>query len=116
MTAPLLSVNTINKCIKILKNSKTNDSILTIKKIYSWFWFKKKPINYSPKILPRSQDAQPIIQETTGLYGIKKCTQSLKCRIGKKPFFLILNKGSIDLDNKEDFKILAKYEKKYLLY
>ena len=41
VTAPLLSVNTINKCIKILKNSKTNDSILTIKKIYSWFWFKK---------------------------------------------------------------------------
>ena len=32
----------------------------------------KKPINYKPKILPRSQDAKPIIQETTGLYGIKR--------------------------------------------
>ena len=118
VTAPLLSVNTINKCIKILKNSKTNDSILTTKKIFSWFWFKKKPINYSPRLLPRSQDAQPIIQETTGLYGIKKnALKSFKCRIGKKPFFFDTPANeSIDLDNKEDFEILAKYEKKYLLY
>ena len=34
-------------------------------------WFKK-PINYRPKILPRSQDARPVIIETTGLYGITK--------------------------------------------
>lgn len=118
ITAPLLSINTINKCIKVLKNSKKNDSILTTKKIYSWFWFKKKPINYSPSILPRSQDAQPIIQETTGLYGIKKdALKKLKCRIGKTPFFFDtpINE-TIDLDNKEDFEILAKYGKKHLLY
>ena len=72
VTAPLLSIKTINKCIKTLKNSKRYDSILTTKEIFSWFWFNKKPVNYSPKILPRSQDAKPIIQETTGLYGIKK--------------------------------------------
>ena len=36
--------------------------------------FKKKPVNYNPKVLPRSQDAVPIIQESTGLYGIKSKT------------------------------------------
>ena len=59
VTAPLLSASTINKCIKILKRDKKYDSIFTIRKIYSWFWFKKKPVNYNPKVLPRSQDAKP---------------------------------------------------------
>ena len=108
VTAPLLSVNTINKCIKILKNSKTNDSILTVKEIYTWFWFNKKPVNYNPKILPRSQDAEPITMETTGLYGIRKKTlKSMKCRIGKKPYFLkVDDEETIDLDNYSDFKYL----------
>ena len=76
ITSPLMSVNTINKCIKILKQNKKIDSILTCKSIYSWFWFKGKPINYKPKVLPRSQDAKPVVIETTGLYGIKE--KSLK--------------------------------------
>lgn len=114
VTAPLLSISTINSCIKILKKKKNIDSILTVKKIYSWFWFDGKPVNYSPKILPRSQDAQPIIQETTGLYGIKKnALKKHKCRIGLKPFFYeIQNKESADLDSKEDFKYLNYLLKK----
>ncbi len=113
VTAPLLSVKTINKCIKLLKNSKKHDSILTSHKIYSWFWFNDKPINYKPKILPRSQDAKPIIVETTGLYGIKyKALKELKCRIGKKPYFFNVDKKeALDLDTNDDFKILKKVYK-----
>jgi len=113
VTAPLLSVKTINKCIKLLKNSKKHDSILTSHKIYSWFWFNDKPINYKPKILPRSQDAKPIIVETTGLYGIKyKALKKLKCRIGKKPYFFNVDKKeALDLDTNDDFKILKKVYK-----
>ncbi len=105
ITAPLLSIKTINDCIKILKSNKSYDSILTIKKVYSWFWFNNRPINYKPKVLPRSQDAKPIIQETTGLYGIKKeVLKKTKCRIGRKPFFYeISDDESIDLDVKRDF-------------
>ena len=40
VTAPLLSVTSINKCINIIKKNKKYDSIMTIKKIYSWFWYK----------------------------------------------------------------------------
>ena len=113
VTAPLLSVKTINKCIKLLKNSKKHDSILTSHKIYSWFWFNDKPINYKPKILPRSQDAKPVIVETTGLYGIKyKALKELKCRIGKKPYFFNVDKKeALDLDTNDDFKILKKVYK-----
>ena len=89
VTSPLLKVSSINNCIKKLKNNiKKYDSILTIQKIYSWFWFNKKPVNYNPRVLPRSQDAKPIILETTGLYGItKNSLLKYKSRIGKKPFF-----------------------------
>ena len=113
ITAPLLSIKTINKCINILKLKKNFDSIFTSHKIYSWFWFKKKPVNYQPKVLPRSQDAKPIIMETTGLYGIREKTlKKYKCRIGKKPFFFNINrKEALDLDTKEDFKILESYIK-----
>jgi CMP-N-acetylneuraminic acid synthetase len=115
ITAPLLSIKSINQCIKLLKRKK-NDSILTVSEIYSWFWFNGKPVNYKPKILPRSQDAQPIIQETTGLYGIsKEALKKYKCRIGKNPiFYKITNQESLDLDNIEDFVTLKKYAKRYL--
>lgn len=111
ITSPLLSVKSINNCIKILKNNKKIDSILTSKKIYSWFWFKNKPINYKPEILPRSQDAQPVVVETTGLYGIKKSSlKKYKCRIGRKPFFYeIEDEEAIDIDSKKDIEYL-KYQ------
>ena len=116
ITAPLLKVSTINKCIKILKNNKKYDSILTAQKIFSWFWFNNNPVNYKPRILPRSQDAKPIVQETTGLYGIrKKILKKIKCRIGKKPYFYFVNKNeSIDLDTEEDFEYLKYYVKENL--
>ena len=88
VTAPLLKVKSINECIKILKANKKIDSIFTIKKIFSWFWYKDKPVNYNPKILPRSQDALPVIQESTGLYGIsRKALKKYKCRIEKTLIF-----------------------------
>jgi len=117
ITAPLLKISTINKCIEILKRNKKIDSIFTAQKIYSWFWFNNQAVNYSPRVLPRSQDAKAMIQETTGLYGIKKkALKKFKCRIGKKPFFYFVDKNeAIDLDNKEDFKYLEYYVNKNLL-
>ena len=81
---------------------------MTATKIYSWFWFKNKPINYNPKILPRSQNATPIIRETTALYGIKKDTiNKYKCRIGNKPIFHFVDFiESLDIDDSEDFKVV----------
>ena len=118
ITAPLLSIKSINKCISLLKKKRKNDSILTVNKIYSWFWFKKKPINYLPKVLPRSQDAKPIIQETTGLYGItNQALKKYKCRIGKRPiFFNVPRHESLDLDTEEDFLAIKTYAKKYLFH
>lgn len=118
VTAPLLKVETINKCIKILKNDKSIDSILTSKSLHTWCWFDGKPINYDTKILPRSQDAKPLIIETTGLYGIRKeVLKKNRSRIGNKPFFYdVSDEESIDLDNEEDFKLLEYYVSKNNFY
>mgnify|MGYP007047745648 CR=1 FL=1 len=60
-------METINKAINVLKNSAEFDSVFTAEKIFSWFWFNGEAINYNPKLLPRSQDASPVIKESTGL-------------------------------------------------
>ena len=105
-TSPNLSPNSIKKCVDILINSREHDSILTVKKHYGWFWYKESPVTYQPNILPRSQDVEPIYEETTALYGISK--ESLiryKCRIGESPFFFELPKDEcLDIDWPEDLK------------
>lgn len=108
ITSPLVKISTINNCIKILKNSKKNDSIFTIKSLKTFFWFKNKPINYKTSELPRSQDLDPLIIETTFLYGIKKLAlDKFKSRIGKKPYLYEVDDfETIDLNNKKDFEYL----------
>jgi len=111
VTAPLLKVSTINSCIKELQEGIEYDSILTSKSIYTWFWFAGKPVNYDPKVLPRSQDALPVVVETTGLYGISRNSLiNNKSRIGEKPLFHeVSDEESIDLDNEMDFDYLEYF-------
>lgn len=111
VTSPLLKISSINSCIKILKEKLVYNSILTSKKLQSWVWFENNPVNYDPKILPRSQDAKPVIIETTGLYGIRKNELiKNKSRIGSNPYFFdVSDEESIDIDNHNDFDLLEKY-------
>ena len=71
-TAPFLKPETIRACVDKLTHTTKYDSILTATEEYGWHWFQNQPVNYQPNILPRSQDAPPVIKETTGLYGISK--------------------------------------------
>ena len=116
ITAPLLKTKTINSCIEIVKNNKKYDSILTSKSVHTWFWYKGKPVNYNPKNLPRSQDAHPLVFETTGLYGIRrKILLNKRSRIGDKPYFYeVSDEEVIDLDNLKDFEYLEYYVKQNL--
>ena len=78
---------------------------------------QKKPVNYNPKVLPRSQDAVPLVLETTALYGIKKnALMKHRCRIGKKPYFFeVSDEEALDLDNEKDFEYLEYYVRKICL-
>ena len=107
VTAPLLRPETIDRACEIITTSPEYDSVLTVTEQYSWFWFQGRPVNYDPTVLPRSQDAQPIIRETTGLYAIRrKALLDRKCRIGYRPYFLVVDEWEgIDLDTELDFRI-----------
>lgn len=104
-TAPLLKSETIKKCVEFLKENKEYDSIFTATEDNGWFWFNNKPVNYDPKVLPRSQDAKHMIKESTGLYGIKKeALLKNKCRIGANPkIHLISWEEALDIDTADEF-------------
>jgi len=107
ITAPFLRSETINRAIEILQTDESYDSLFTAHKMYTWFWYDGDPVNYDPKQLPRSQDAKPVIKETTGLYAIRKeALKKTRCRVGDKPFMLFLDYvESIDIDNEIDLYI-----------
>ena len=111
-TAPFLKPESIRDCVDKLTHSSKHDSILTATEEYGWFWHKDQPVNYQPNILPRSQDATPVIKETTGLYGIsKRAYDRYRCRVGATPYFYIIRdrKECIDLDTQEDFDVASQY-------
>ncbi len=107
ITAPLLRTQTIHDAYKIMTSKIEYDSLFTATEIYSWFWYNNKPVNYDPKVLPRSQDATPIIRETTGLYAIRReALLKHKCRIGENPYMLYVDEiEAMDIDTEQDFKI-----------
>jgi N-acylneuraminate cytidylyltransferase len=115
VTAPLLKTDTIKEAVHIMEFKRQFDSILTAQEIFSWFWCAGKPVNYDPAELPRSQDAVPIVRETTGLYGIRKeALEKYQCRIGSHPYFLLVNPvEAMDVDDQLDFK-MAELFLKYL--
>lgn len=112
-TSPFTRPSTIKSCVDILKSSHQNDSILTVFEECGWYWFEGAPINYDPKILPRSQDAKKVFSETTALYGIKNSAlKKIKSRIGEFPYFYFVDAiESVDIDSEFDFQhaeILAR--------
>ena len=106
-TAPFLQSQTIRRSVDILETQAAHDSVLTVTRMYSWFWFQGQPVNYDPLVLPRSQDAQPIIRETTGLYAIRRqALMQHRCRIGAHPYLLEVDEQEgLDIDTEFDFQV-----------
>lgn len=106
-TAPYMQPDTIRECYNMLLSSEEYDSCFTATENHSFYWMTGNPINYRPGILPRSQDMIPVIEETTGLYGIsRESLQKYRCRIGRKPYIHIVSKfEAVDINTEEDMKI-----------
>lgn len=106
-TAPYMQPETIKACYKQLLDTQDYDSCFTALANHSFYWYGGTPVNYRPCVLPRSQDMQPVIEETTGLYGIsKESLNKYRCRIGANPYIHFVNKfEAVDINTEEDFKI-----------
>jgi N-acylneuraminate cytidylyltransferase len=107
VTAPLLTPTTIHKAHKIMTTKEEHDSIFTVEKHNSFFWKDGQSLNYDTKELPRSQDLEPLYEETTGLYGIKKeALLDRECRIGYDPYMLEVDSvEAIDIDEMNDLRL-----------
>lgn len=106
-TAPFLQPKSIRACFERLINATEFDSCLTVVENHSFYWMNGSPINYRPCILPRSQDMLPIIEETTGMYGIKReALNKYRCRIGAHPYLHQVSKyEAVDINTEEDLQI-----------
>lgn len=109
-TAPYLKPETIRDCYNRLILSEEYDSCFTATENHGFYWMAGNPVNYRPDILPRSQDLIPVVEETTGLYGIShESLDKYRCRIGRKPYIHIVSKfEAVDINTEEDLQI-AEY-------
>ena len=106
-TAPFLQPKSIARAVNTLLGSSIYDSTFTAVKEHGFYWFNGTPVNYRPCILPRSQDMEPVFEETTGLYGIsKQAIEKYHCRIGANPFLCEVSKfEAVDINTEDDFRI-----------
>ena len=109
-TAPYLQPKSIKGCFDRLTSSTEYDSCFTATENHSFYWYAGTPVNYRPGILPRSQDMLPVVEETTGLYGISRDSlDKYRCRIGRNPYIHVVDKfEAVDINTEEDMKI-AEY-------
>ena len=117
-TAPYLQPSSIKACADALTGSSVYDSCFTAVKHQGFFWLNNTSINYRPCILPRSQDMLPVVEETTGLYGItRQALEKYRCRIGARPYIHFVSKfEAVDINTEEDLRIAEQVGREYWKY
>lgn len=105
-TAPFITVDTMVQCIEAVKSG-GYDSAFCASKIQTFLWKNGEPLNFDASNLPRTQDLEPVYQETSGVYVFtKEVYQKYGRRIGIKPFIKEVSfKETVDIDNPEDFDL-----------
>lgn len=105
-TAPFISVESIEKGLNAVLSGEY-DSSFAAKKLQDFIWKDGKPFNYELDNIPRTQDLEPLFEETSGFYIYRSEVMTrLNRRIGDKPFITEVGEiESIDIDEPEDFEI-----------
>ena len=105
-TAPFISKESIEKGLNAVLNGEY-DSSFAAKKLQDFLWKDGKPFNYELNSIPRTQDLEPLYEETSGFYIYNSSVITcLNRRIGKKPYIVEVNEiEAVDIDEKEDFQI-----------
>ncbi|SDB09809.1 NTP transferase domain-containing protein [Butyrivibrio sp. INlla16] len=112
-TSPFIKKETINDSLQHILNGE-NDSAFSAKRIQTFAWYDNKPINYDPNDVPRTQDMEPVWEETSGFYIFKKeiFTEHHR-RIGFMPYIAeVKGAEAVDIDEKEDYEIACLYADK----
>ncbi len=105
-TAPFVKKESIEKGISAVTDD-GYDSAFAAKKLQDFLWKDGKPFNYSLEDIPRTQDLDPLYEETSGFYiSEKSVIKEMGRRIGSNPFVVEVGEiESVDIDEPEDFEI-----------
>ena len=105
-TAPFITVDTMKQCIEAVQTGKYDSAFCAVK-LQDYLWQNGEPLNFDASNLPRTQDLEPIYQETSGVYVFtKEVFEKYHRRIGVKPFVKEVSfKEAVDIDNPEDFNL-----------
>lgn len=105
-TAPFISKESIEKGLNAVVNGEY-DSAFAAKKLQDFLWKDGIPFNYVLDNIPRTQDLEPIYEETSGFYIYRASVMTkFNRRIGNKPYIVEVGEiESIDIDEQEDFEI-----------
>lgn len=114
VTSPLVTDETVQKCIDIYKKETDYDSVVTTNILKEYMWLDGRAINYDPKNHPRSQDL-PNIYALNFAVNILSRELMIKNRniLGNKFYPHVLNETeAVDVDTEFDFSIAEiLYEK-----
>jgi CMP-N-acetylneuraminic acid synthetase len=108
-TSPFIKSETIDSALSnVLYNG--NDSAFSAQRIQTFSWFKGKPLNYEFEDVPRTQDIEPVLVETSAFYIFKKEVFTVhKRRIGFNPYIQEVDDvEAIDIDEKKDYDLACK--------
>lgn len=105
-TAPFITTETMKQCIGAVLTGEY-DSAFCALKLQDYLWKNGEPLNFDATNLPRTQDLDPIFQETSGVYVFtKEVYQKFRRRVGINPFIKEVSfKEAVDIDNPEDFEL-----------
>lgn len=105
-TAPFISKESIEKGIESVSSGQY-DSALSAQLLREFVWMDGKPFNFDLRVIPRTQDLEPIVVETTGLYIFsRQAMLKYHSRTGDKPYILEVSKlEAVDIDYPLDFEM-----------
>lgn len=114
-TSPFIKAATIQEMIYQIEN-KGFDSAFPATEAKTFCWFKNKPLNYNPSNVPRTQDIEPVMIETSSLYIFKKeLFKKYKRRIGFSPYIRIVDRfEGWDIDTQDDLKMAELIATRYV--
>ena len=98
-TAPFISLESISAGLKAVTDL-GYDSAFAAKKLQDFLWQGGKPFNYDLNNIPRTQDLDPLYEETSGFYIYNsEVIKQMGRRIGERPYIVEVGEiESIDID------------------
>lgn len=105
-TAPFLKAESIEKALSGVVRG-DYDSAVAVRRSNQFLWMNGAPINYSPTMVPRTQDLSSVYAETTGMYIYgRDLLLERGRRIGERPYLVEVSaREAVDVNEEIDYRV-----------